>query len=462
MFISRIALSFVGVCILIALALPSATSAQDKSNPYQPSQAPLDKRVKPDRITEIDLPPLPERVVMPKPPEHAISTNPAEVPINSESWMKAQDSIMKGLEFLRSKQDSRGGWMKDAKAAPTDQPDRPSSVTLAVTAMALKAFIQANPNALKTSEPDQNVAMALKLIASAHKPDGTFDDGSLANYVNSSILSALATIGDRDQHDAIVDLQKVLVSNQWDQSEGLSPRQDWFGGAGYGNEGRPDLSNTQMMLDALYDSGMSPEEPVFQKAVAFLSRTQNLKETNKADWAGNDGGFIYSPANGGESKASQAAGEGIYGEKLVAAGQPRSLRSYGSMTYAGFKSMLYAGLSPDDVRVRAAFDWIRHHWTFEENPGLAQQGLYYYYNTIARALNIAQQNEITDVNGKKHNWREELIAAVVTRQKPDGSWSNEADRWMEGSPELVTCYCVLALEEALKPVNAVSAPTSSK
>ena len=38
-----------------------------------------------------------------------------------------------------------------------------------------------------------------------------------------------------------------------------------------------------------------------------------------------------------------------------------------------------------------------------------------------------------------------MIAAVAKRQKPDGSWVNESDRWMEGDANLVTAYVILAL-----------------
>jgi hypothetical protein len=198
-----------------------------------------------------------------------------------------------------------------------------------------------------------------------------------------------------------------------------------------------------------------------QRALSFVSRAQNLQATNKAAWSGNDGGFVYTPANGGESMASEVAGEGRTG-RAVAAGQPRSLRSYGSMTYAGFKSMFHAGLSPDDLRVRAAFDWIRHHWTFDENPGLGQQGLYYYYHTMARALRAAQQDVITDIDGTAHNWREELIDALVARKRDDGSWLNGADRWLEGQPVMATIFAVLALEEALKPVVPKPVSTTAR
>ena len=68
------------------------------------------------------------------------------------------------------------------------------------------------------------------------------------------------------------------------------------------------------------------------------------------------------------------------------------------MTYAGLKSMIYAGLTKDDPRVKAAMEWIGKNWTLDENPGMqyadpsdpasAQSGLYYYYHTLARALRL--------------------------------------------------------------------------
>ena len=432
---------------LNACALAQAEESVRADEIYRAPQTPLDQRITAAKVTESDLPPLPSEITLPVPPLFRIADDASNVPVSPEKFARAREAIEKGLAYLRAKQDRRGGWMTGETAAPTDQPDRPAPVGLAVTSLALKAFVQAGVPA-----EDPAVQKALAMVLRNEKPDGSFDDGSLANYVTAAVVSGLASIEDADYQDQLRQSVQWLQKSQWDQSEGVNARQDWFGGAGYGNHGRPDMSNTQMMLDALYDAGLSPDEPAFQKALAFASRTQNLQATNKSAWAGQDGGFIYTPANGGESMASEAAGEGRQGE-LIAEGQPRSLRSYGSMTYAGFKSMLYAGLSQDDVRVRAAFDWLRKNWTFEENPGMGQQGLYYYYHTLARALYIAQQDEITDIGGSKHNWREELIDALLKRQREDGSWVNDADRWMEGDPSLVTVYSVLALEEALKPTK---------
>ncbi len=429
-----------------ATAPPSAP-ALDQDKVLQEPAGGLDERIKPDKITEQELPRLPERVILPMPPDHRLATKPDDVPIDAEHWAKAHAAIGAGLGFLRASQDTNlGAWMTGAESAPTDQPGAISPVSVAVTALAIKCFAQFGIN----FDDDRNLESAVAFILNAQHDDGRFEGGALSNYVTSAAISAMASLDDQTLQEQLVRATQFLQQSQWDQSEGLSPRQDWFGGAGYGDRGRPDLSNTQMFLDALYDAGLSPDEPAFQRALVFLSRGQNLQSANAAEWtAANDGGFIYTPANGGESMASEYAGEGRYGENLPA-GAARSLRSYGSMTYAGFKSMLYSGLSPDDERVRAAFDWVRHHWTFEENPGVGQQGLYYYYHTMARALRAAQQDVIADIEGVEHNWRAELIDAIASRQRPDGSWLNEADRWMEGAPELVTIYCVLALEECLK------------
>jgi len=48
----------------------------------------------------------------------------------------------------------------------------------------------------------------------------------------------------------------------------------------------------------------------------------------------------------------------------------------------------------------------------------------------------------------QHNWRYELLQQLAQRQREDGSWTNEADRWMEGLPALTTAYSLLALEAA--------------
>ena len=46
------------------------------------------------------------------------------------------------------------------------------------------------------------------------------------------------------------------------------------------------------------------------------------------------------------------------------------------MTYAGLKSFLYAGVGKDDPRVKAAIEWVRKHYTLDENPNMGANGLW--------------------------------------------------------------------------------------
>ena len=171
-----------------------------------------------------------------------------------------------------------------------------------------------------------------------------------------------------------------------------------------------------------------------KNVLIFVSRCQNLEsENNTTPFAGKigDGGFYYTPAAGGTSQAGLAANGG--------------LRSYGSMTYAGLKSMIYAGVDKNDPRVKAALTWIRRNYTTRLNPGLGQQGLYYYYHTFAKSLSVLDVELLEDDAGVKHDWRSELFDQLRKLQKPNGSWVNRAPRWYEGDPNLSTAYVLLAL-----------------
>ncbi|MCA8990267.1 MAG: hypothetical protein KDA78_21645, partial [Planctomycetaceae bacterium] len=187
-----------------------------------------------------------------------------------------------------------------------------------------------------------------------------------------------------------------LKELQWDEGEQLSESDPGYGGSGYGSHSRPDLSNTQFMLEALHKAGLSVDDPAYQKALLFVSRTQNLKSPhNTTPFADrvNDGGFYYTPAAGGSSQAGETEAGG--------------LRSYASMTYAGLKSFIYAGMSKEDPRVLAAQEWLKKHYSVTENPGLGQQGLFYYYQVFAKTNAILGLEKVTDDKGNLHDWRAE-------------------------------------------------------
>ncbi len=325
----------------------------------------------------------------------------------------------KAARFLRARQDAKGVWSADR-----NEP----GITALVVASLLRSG-QAGPS-------DPGVAKGLAFLETFIKPEGGMPDASHSNYATSVALSAFHAANVDGRYDAVVKgSQKFLKEKQWDEGEGKGPDDPYYGGAGYGGKhDRPDLSNTSFMLDALRDSGLPPDDPAFQRALVFVSRCQNLdSEFNDQPWAKkvNDGGFIYTPANGGSSVAGDSEDGG--------------LRSYASMTYAGLKSMIYAGLTPEDPRAKAALEYIKKHYTLDENPGLGERGLYYYYVVFGKAMAVLGADEFIDADGAKHDWRADLAAALARRQGPNGEWVNPNDRFMEGDANLVTAYGLLAL-----------------
>jgi squalene-hopene/tetraprenyl-beta-curcumene cyclase len=172
-------------------------------------------------------------------------------------------------------------------------------------------------------------------------------------------------------------------------------------------------------------------------AIAFVQKCQNLPKTNKEKWVSKHeddrGGFVYFP------------GSSMAGERELANGA-KALRSYGSMSYAGLLSFIYAEMKEDDPRLVAVRDWLKAHYTVGENPGMGQQGLYYYYHTMSKALTLSGIEEIKDASGKKRDWRRELALELLNKQDPKGFWLNENGRWWERDPILVTSYALLSLE----------------
>ncbi len=331
-----------------------------------------------------------------------------DVKMDPDLRSKAKRASDRGLHFLRQTQAEDGSWSR----------------SVGVTALALRAFLESHR---KYNEGDGAfITRPVRFLLKHVKPDGSISQSlQNVNYNTATALTALQATHNPAYAEIIGNGQKFLKGLQLDDGEGYDRSHKYYGGIGYGGDERPDMSNQYLALEALKATALDPDDPVWTKALLFVSRSQNRSESNDQGWAGNDGGFTYMP------------GFSPYG----------GTASYGSMTHAGLMSLLFAGVDKNDPRIQAAYKWIRANYTLDDHPGTnSKQGLFYYYTAFAKSMYAFGEPVIADLQGVKHNWRKDLATRLLSLQAEDGSWVNKwSKRWWEGVKELTTARSVIAL-----------------
>ncbi|MCR5413117.1 MAG: terpene cyclase/mutase family protein [Kiritimatiellae bacterium] len=321
-------------------------------------------------------------------------------------------SIEKGAKFLLSRQAAEGYWS-----------DRQMPALTALPAWALLGYGKTPPSAISN---------AVAYVLSTQRPDGGFycpkpgrGGSGLGNYNTSVCLSALFESG-------IAPVEAMLKAREYIASSQLTGDDTMAGGFGYDKVSRrryADLSNTSYALDAMRRTEGLEEKRRdgrrvdldWDKALAFVD---NLVKTEGPD----AGGAAYNERTPQGGKEIDSKGRVM-------------LRAYGSMTYAAVLSMCHARLDRGDPRVRQSLEYCEKHWTVDENPGMGSQGLYYFYDIMARALSASGAETVGG-----HDWKKELSGKIVSLQKEDGSWSNDNNRFWEADPVLCTSFAMLVLE----------------
>jgi squalene-hopene/tetraprenyl-beta-curcumene cyclase len=362
---------------------------------------------------------------------------------------KAGDAVVKGRRWLLSKRDEATGTWADGNVGFT---------ALAATAVAGTTEREAVRN-------DPVVAKALDFLRSKQAEDGSISGNpAFVNYETSAAVLAFATAKLPAHAQAQVKARDYLARSQIAGDETSAS----YGGFPYQSRSDPnrptDLSNLQFAAAALHEAELPKDHEVWKRMRVYLDRVQNRSESNtfratakdgETVVAGNDGGGYYAPGVSMAGLVKRA--DGTF--------EPQS---YGSMTYALLKCLLFAGVPPTDPRVTAAVSWLERHYTVDRNPGrenaddpekAGREGYYYYLLTMARAASEYERAtgkpwRPRDATGAEHDWRKDVASKLASLQREDGSWVNEgAERWEEGDPVLVTAYALqtLALAQGRLP-----------
>lgn len=363
--------------------------------------------------------------------ENTKITAPASSTQNFSLIKEVKHSLEIAYGFLLGTQEKNGSWKYDP----------------AITSLVLYSFL-IDPVYNPDDRADQAIKKGFEFLESNVKPDGGIYRKEYRNYVTSVSLMAFTATNLPKYKDIIANAKNFLIQFQVDESEGYAETHHFYGGIGYGGDARPDLSNTQFALDAIKEAEdyerkykkiipakkeeLEKEETQlglhWKKALIFLARSQNVLAVNKMAYATDDGGFIYET--------------GTYKKE-------RS-HSYGSMTYAGLKSLLHAQVDKNDIRVKKAVGWIRNNYTLDVNPGFGATSLYYYYMTFGKSLSVLGEDEIVDQEGTKHYWREDLSRKLLSLQHEDGYWVNKDGRYWENIKTLATAYSTIGLKFAIQ------------
>lgn len=339
------------------------------------------------------------------------------------------ETVKRGLAYLRDHGQADDGTFS-------------SQAGSGLTALAVTAALR---NGLTVDDP--MVASGLQALEAVVKPDGgIYSNGRIRNYETCVAIVALKLANKGGKYNEILaNADKFVRGLQFGAAGDKEKSEQWYGGVGYGGPERPDLSNTAYLVEALAELDAPSDDEAIQRALVFVGRCQNLKgEYNDTKFGPlvNDGGFYYViPAESVDPSSSERYTEN------------GGLRSYGSMTYAGFKSIIYAGLTENDPRVKAALGWISKHYSVKENPGQGSAGLFYYYHTFAAALQAAKVDDLKDAEGKSHDWRHDLVQELAKRQNEDGSWANENRQWFENDKNLATAFALIALSYCSPPAS---------
>jgi hypothetical protein len=358
-----------------------------------------------------------------------------------EAVARAEAGMSRAVDWLLARQSADGAWYSETYGAFEDG--------FSLTPVILLALLYA-PEAAGTEAAWRRGS---DFLAAAVAPDAQVrpQPAGYSYPVESLALSAIVlSMPPNARHRAARDaLITELRTRQLGPGGGFSDADPNAGGWGYGQarvqrprEGLPpddpraaNLPATLLAVGALRFAGVMPDDPALVAARRFVLRCQNF---GGPDPALDDGGFFFSPTGDTTNKAGRAT--------------PTRFRSYGSMTADGFRALRHLMRGEDALRLVAARDWLVRHFDptraagdYAADRGVQRDAVYFYQSwSLAHALAESSPEVIEPPRGRAA-WGEALAAALLARQRPDGSFANPATDLREDDPLLATPMALAAL-----------------
>lgn len=341
------------------------------------------------------------------------SARPSLAPERTE----AARALDRGAHYLLANQSDDGAWRSDVYASFRDGD--------ALTPLVLHALLHVAPSPARDAALRRGRAYLASPALVARLRAG---QEHRLNYPTYTAALAVLVLEDGDARAAWLAFlrRRQLAEPLGWQSDDLA-----YGGWGLVGDPPPrppgaalppfaqaNLSATVFALDALRAAGCRSDDPACARALRFVRRCQNL--------APDEGGFFFSAEDVVRNKAGGT--------------EPGGYHSYGSATADGLRAYLACGLTEADAGVQAARAWLRREFVADRHPGryVASQepqrdAVYYYYGRSVA------------LTGPEPTWAAALTAALVRRQRADGSWRGDLNAQREDDPLLATACAVTTL-----------------
>jgi squalene-hopene/tetraprenyl-beta-curcumene cyclase len=310
---------------------------------------------------------------------------PAQMPMDRELAVQALKHTDYGLRFLRDRQADDGSW----------------SNSTYVTALALHAFLESYQ---EYNEADGAfITRPLTyLLGQAHE-DGSIG-GSPAQRVRDTAITliALKATGNARYNSLLSKGRAFLADAQLDEAHGIAPTDPRYGGIADPGSGQPQLEIQYLALQALRETGLDPQSPIWDKAITYLRRASDRDTRDNA------------------TAASTLA--------------PR----------AGIVGLLLAGAGVDDPSVARAFHEITARPLLDTGGPLSTLERFLFDDSLAAALIALGKSEIEQPGGNPVNWRDALARDLLARYHEDGSWGRGT-----GDSNLATAGALTVLNRIL-------------